>query len=293
MFLIFPLQLISILLFAGAALGAPIDIVVSIAPQKWLVSQVGGTMISVNTLIGKGQDPHSFQPTPRQIAHLSKARFYFTIDMAFEKTISNRIKHLKTGPQVVDISQNIHKIQMDRHTHLEEDHHHADHKALQPLDPHIWLSPVILKQIATTISDVLIEEDPDNREQYKNNLKKLSNKLENIHAAIKKKLAPFTGSSFYVFHPSFGYFAQTYHLHQEAIEVEGKSPPPRQLQRLIKKAKDQGAKIIFIQPQFDPKSATAIASAIDGHVIPLDPLAEDIENNLLLMADKIAGALSK
>ncbi len=375
-FSFFSLQMFFILLFAGHVFGSPIDVVVSIAPQKWLVEQIGGNLVSTSILIGKGQDPHSFQPRPKQIADLSKARIYFTVDMPFEKVIAKKVSHLKTGPKIIDISQNIHKIpisdhdrqhghhqteehhehgephsdhekkgdEQDHELHQKEDHHehgeshadhdqkrdhkdhdlhqkedhhehgesksghkqkedeqdhevhekedHHEHEATETLDPHIWLSPDLLKHMGETIADVLMKEDPGNRKQYQNNLDKLSKKLDNLHTAIKKKLSPFAGSSFYVFHPSFGYFTNTYRLKQEAIETEGKSPTPRQLQALIQKARSEGAKIIFVQPQFDRNSALAIASAINGQVVPLDPLAEDVGSNLVKIADKIAEALS-
>ncbi len=322
-FSFFSLQMIFILFVASHVSASPIDVVVSIAPQKWLVEQIGGNLVSTSILIGKGQDPHSFQPRPKQIADLSNARLYFTIDMPFEKVIAKKVGHLKTGLKVLDISQNIHKSPMSDYDHEHgyhqtEEHHehgesHSDHnqkgdhqdhdlhqkedhheqEATQTLDPHIWLSPDLLKQMADTITDILMKEDPANRKQYQNNFDKLSKKLDNLHATIKKRLSPFAGSSFYVFHPSFGYFAKTYRLKQEAIEMGGKSPTPRQLQSLIKKARDEGAKIIFVQPQFDPQSGTAIAAAINGQVVPLDPLAEDVDSNLLMIADKIAEALNR
>ena len=80
---------------------------------------------------------------------------------------------------------------------------------------------------------------------------------------------------------------------QRAVEVEGKSPSPRQLAKLIKEAQEENVKVIFVQPQFDPKSAKAVAAAIGGAVVPLDALAENVAGNLRTMADKIASGLAK
>jgi zinc transport system substrate-binding protein len=76
------------------------------------------------------------------------------------------------------------------------------------------------------------------------------------------------------------------------VEVSGKSPTPKQLSTLIARARQDRVRIIFVQPQFDSRSAAAVARAIDGVVEPLDPLAEDVAANLRTMAARIATALS-
>ncbi|MFH1742105.1 MAG: zinc ABC transporter substrate-binding protein, partial [bacterium] len=106
-------------------------------------------------------------------------------------------------------------------------------------------------------------------------------------------LKPYRGESFYVFHPAFGYFGDAYGLKQEAVELEGKAPTPRQLSTLIKKARTENVRIIFVQPQFDKKSAEAVSNSIDGAVVPMDPLAKDVLKNLEEMAMKVGKALKR
>ena len=101
------------------------------------------------------------------------------------------------------------------------------------------------------------------------------------------KSAPYRGRSFYVFHPAFGYFADAYHLRQESVEIEGKSPTPRQLVRLLQQARADGVKIIFLQPQFNQQMAASIAQSLGGAVMPMDDMAYDVETNLDDVATKI------
>ena len=65
--------------------------------------------------------------------------------------------------------------------------------------------------------------------------------------------------------------------------------PARQLARLIERAKAANVKVIFVQPQFSEKSAEAVAEAIGGVVIPMDPLARDYLANLRKMAREVRG----
>jgi len=285
----------------GALYAAPasaMEVFVSIPPQKWLSDRVGEGLVTTHVLVEKGQDPHTYEPTPRQIAALSKAKLYFTLDLEFEEQIVPRLAKTVPTLHIIDTADSIAKIAMteegheesehDEHAHAHgggEHHHHAG------LDPHVWLSPPNLKILAAAMATAMAENDPANKAVYEANLLAVSAALDRLHEQITQDLAPYQGATFYVFHPAFGYFAQSYHLRQEAIETGGKSPSPKQLAALIAQAKAHKARVIFVQPQFDPKSAQTVADAIHGEVAPLDPLAEDVVLNLKTMADKIKAAL--
>lgn len=278
LFFVFPAQLLA---------GTPekIDVFVSIPPQKWLCEQLGGGHVITHLLLAKGQEPHAFDPSPRQIQALSRSNLFFAAGLSFEQEI---IRRLQTGAphlQVVDTSRNIDKIPMEGMGH---EHEHGNKEVL---DPHVWLSAKNLKSMATVMAVALSRVDFKNKPLYEKNLVKLNVLLDDLDQTIAKELAPFRGASFFVFHPAFGYFANRYHLQQIPVETGGKAPTPKQLFSLVKKAKADGIKVIFVQPQFDLRSAERVALAIGGKVVPLDPLAENCVENLTMMAVKIADAL--
>jgi zinc transport system substrate-binding protein len=94
-----------------------------------------------------------------------------------------------------------------------------------------------------------------------------------------------------VFHPAWGYFAHAYGLKQVPIEIEGKDPKPAQLKELIQHARENGIKVVFVQPQFSTKSAELVAREIGGQVAFANPLAEDWMANLRQVADKFRGGI--
>ena len=261
----------------------PLEVFVSIPPQKYLIDRLGGKHVSSQVLIGEGKSPHLFQPTSRQVMALSRAKLFFTMDMEFERALLAKFSQT-SSLQAINSVRGIKKIPLLEHDHT-GDHHGG-------LDPHVWLSPPNLIQIATAMVEAMGRVDPDNLHYYKANLVALTTELETLDNKIQAELSPFAGSSFYVFHPSFAYFARRYHLYQEAVEVGGKSPTPKQLGELIAKARKEQIKVIFVQAQFDPRSATAVAQAIDGEVVSLNPLAENVLENLKQMAVKIRTGLS-
>ena len=271
---------------------AAMTVFVSIPPQKWLVEAIGKDLVSVEVLVQQGQDPHTFEPRPRQIAALSQAKIWYTLGMEFEKTLQQKVQAVAPSLVVIDMAQGVDKIPMmeDEHDHEGlEDHDHG----IEPFDPHVWLSPVNLQIMSRTVAETLAAGDPANSQMYLNNQKVIEEQLSDLNQQLHAMLQPYHGASFFVYHPTFGYFAKAYGLIQEPVEVQGKSPSPRQLAALIAKAKKQQVKVIFVQPQFDPKAAQAVAAAIGGQVVPLDALSADVPANLLKMATKIEDALKK
>ena len=178
------------------------------------------------------------------------------------------------------------------HAGAHDDGHDAAHDHSHGgSDPHIWLSPRLVQVQARTIADALKQADPAGAAVYEANLQQFIADLEALDAELRQALAPVRGKTLMVFHPSWGYFADAYGLEQHAIELEGKEPSARQLTRIIARAKAEDVRVIFVQPQFSQSSAEAVAGAIDGAVVPIDPLARDYMANLRRVARTIREAL--
>ena len=259
---------------------------VSILPQAYFVQRVGGDYVTVSVLVGPGQSPATYDPTPKQIAALSDADVYFTIGVPFEARLLEKLTHLFPDLNIVPTQRGVPLRHFESGTGG-DDH---DHEKGAP-DPHIWLDPELVKIQAGTICDELIRLDPDHAEIYESNLQSFRHDLDSVNAAIAKLLAPDKGSRFYVFHPSYGYFADRYGLIQVAIESEGREPGARYLAELISDANAEEIRAVFVQPQFAETMAEAIAREIHVPVVELDPLARDYLTNLMDMARKIDRAI--
>lgn len=265
---------------------------VTILPQAYLVERVAGERAVVEVLVGPGQSPHAFEPTPRQMVRLGKAQVYFSIGIPFEPHLLEKIKDANAGLVVVDTRKGIRLRRMatHQHEHAAEEH---EHSGPEGTDPHVWLSPRNAKIIAANIRDGLKRLDPAHAAEFERNLKSLHADLDRVDAKIAGILAPLKGKPFFVFHPAFGYFGDAYGIKQVPVEKEGKEPSAKQLAALIKKARNENVRIIFVQQQFSQRSAEAVAEAIRGAVVPMDPLARDYIGNLERMAATIKKALMK
>jgi zinc transport system substrate-binding protein len=283
--------------------GGKVKAFVSILPIAYFVERVGGPNVEVTVLVGPGQDPHTFDPTPRLMTKLANARLLYKMGFPFEETIIKKIGSTFKNVEVVDLQQGI-KVRTLTEEELEAEeaehkhgHGHGDAKHDKyshesgDIDQHTWLDPQLAKIQARTIADSLIRVDSVRKDLYEKNLKDFQADLDAIHEELTKALAPVKGKSFFVFHPAYGYFGHAYGLKQIPVQIGGKEPTPRQLARLVELAKEDDVKVIFVTPAFSKKSAEALAKAIGGAVVPLDDLAPDYLKNLREMAAKLDSAL--
>jgi zinc transport system substrate-binding protein len=280
---------------SGSACGK-VAVFVSLGPQKYFVQQIGKNLVKIQVMIPPGADFHIYEPKPKQMVAITRAQLYFAIGIEFEKA---RLKKLARGnPQlkVVRTDQGIQKIPMAiyRHPGKNETQHaeaeidqDKDYPASSGFDPHIWLSPPLVRKQARTILMALQEIDPAHHSTYEANYQTFIAEIAELDSELKNLFSGKHGFQFMVFHPAWGYFAHTYGLRQLPVEIEGKDPKPRQLRALIEHAREHDIKVIFVQPQFSTRNAELIAREIDGQVVVADPLAEDWADNLRKVARQI------
>lgn len=269
-------------------------IFVSIPPQAGFVRAIGGERVAVASFAGEGQDPHQISVQPKQMAALNRAHAYFSVGMPFEKHLVEKLREQDDPPLIVDTTAGIKLLRFDEgaHDHGAHDHDDGHDHEHGESDPHVWLAPEKIEQQVKNIAAALKQLAPEHAAEFDHNLAEYLGKLEALDRAISTQMEPLLGKTFFVYHPAFGYFADAYGLYQEPVQTGGQSPTPKALVEFIAHARADGAKIIFVQPQFDRSKAETVAKEIGGRVVPMDPLAEDVLANLKSIADNIAGALA-
>ena len=287
----FALWLLALCLFCAlpaanaAPPASPQQIFVSILPEEFLATRVGGTRVQVETLVQPGHNMHTYAPTPLQMARLARAQFYFRIGVPFETPLIAKLQRTVPDLKIVDLQEGLDLMQLE-----EPDEEHHEHGG--EMDPHTWLDPKLALKQAQRIHATLVAHDPTGREEYDRNLARLTDDLQELDQTLRTILQPFAGQTIYVFHPAYGYFCRAYNLKQKAINVLGKETGARHLARLIEEAQKEGVRVIFVQPQFSEKTAATIARSIGGSVVSLDNLSRDYLANMKSMALQIAAALT-
>ena len=288
----------------GRATGK-IPVVVSIPPQKYFVEAIGGPHIDVTVMIPPGHAPEIFEPKPAQMKQLASATVYFAVGVPFESVWLPRFSSFNPKMTIVHTDKGIEKQAINRHddqgpihgiqkphVHHDSAHHDAHHHHDCGIsDPHIWLSPPLVKIQARQILSGLIQASPGLQPEFEVNYASFIDRLEKLDNDLQQLFADHEGGLFLVFHPSWGYFADAYGLRQVSIEIDGKEPKARELRSVIAYARDTGIRTIFVQPQFSSQQARIIASEIKGSLVNADPLAENWFENIRSVAAALNDAL--
>lgn len=269
-----------------------LDIFVSVLPQKYFVERIAGDKANVRVMVLPGHSPTTYEPTPSQMKDISDADIYFRIGVPFEETWMKKLARLNPELFVVDTREGVPLRPMDSFITLQEKMHSGhdienqdeyDHS--HQMDPHIWLSPELVKIQAQTICNTLQKFDHVNSDYYNENLQTFLEDLTSFQQYFNEHLSHLEHREFLVFHPSWGYLADEFGLMQIPIQIEGKSPTPKQLAEIIGFAQKENIRVVFVQAQFSTSAAQTVAQAIDGKVVPIDPLAEDYFENMKSIAD--------
>ncbi|GAB1432876.1 zinc ABC transporter substrate-binding protein [Spirochaetota bacterium] len=249
-------------------------VIVSILPQAYFAERLAGERLNVSVLVGPGQSPHSWEPSPRQMAELAGASIWFTIGVEFEKALKPKAASLYKNLKISDTTAGINYRMLEAHAH--ED---GEEEESGP-DQHIWLGREQVKTVTNNMYKAIVAMDPSGEAVYRSNKEQFIKDIDNIFDKMSQQLEPLRGSSAFVFHPAFGYLLDDLGLKQQAVEIGGKEPTQKTLATLIEKARAEKARVIFVQAQFPAGAAKAVANAIDGTVVSIDPLARDWLHNL-------------
>ena len=264
-------------------------IVVSILPQQYFVQRISGDLADFVVLVGEGQSPHTYEPTPNQMAQLAQADVWILSGTDFEISLEPKIRSLYPKLLVVDGTEGVVFRSLEAHSHEGEEEH--DGAAEVGIDRHTWLGKDAALVMSKHIKEALISLLPLNKEVIEANYQSLVADIEAEFSRLEGLLLPLKGRTVFVYHPAFGYFFDEFGIIQEAVETGGKEPTAKALSSLIEMAKEDNAAAIFVQKQFPVATANTVAKAIGAQVIGLDPLAPNWLENIRLMGETLASSV--
>lgn len=284
--------------FRAPVHGEPVRVGVSVLPLESVVEEIGGAQVEAQSLQREGDSCSVFEPRPSVISWLAGAELFFRTGAGYEAVIMDKVRDRFSGLKVVDLRESVNVLPLKAHAH-HHGHAHEGHSCGEscpvhgaPTDPHIWLDPLRLMQIADRIAAELAATRPGQAGAFRASAAAVEARARALHQRLSELLAPHAGRAFFIYHPALQYFADRYNLEQVAI-ADGHDPSPRILHERITEARAAGVKTIFVQPQENRKHAEIIASAIGAEVVEINPMAPDWEANLLEIGQALATAFGK
>ncbi|MDK2792089.1 MAG: zinc transport system substrate-binding protein [Deferribacteres bacterium] len=248
-------------------------IFVSILPVKFIAEQIAGNNFEVKALVPENFDPHTYEPKPDDMKMFAKAKYYLSIGDNFDGVWLDKLISVNKKIKIVNIDNTIRKRKFDDH----ESHHenNAEHEHGM-YDPHIWTGLKNMKIMAKNILNFLSNEDSKNLNYYKLRYEQFIKEIDKIIGEFDSIFTNCDNKKFLVFHPSWGYFADDFHLHQIAIEDEGGEPSIKHLKGIIDMVKRENIKVMFVQPQINSKISETISKQLKVEKITINPLSYNI-----------------
>ena len=285
-----------------------LNIYTTVYPLQYFTERIGADFVNVKSIYPAGSNEHTFEPTQRAMIDLADSDLFFYIGLGLEgfvdkakttlkeenvkfvetaENVSEEDLHISTGHTHAEaIKEDDHNHDDDDHEHDEEGHgeeHHEDHQHSDH-DSHVWLSPVISKQLAAVIKDELIKAMPEQEQLFTQNYNVLVQELDTLHRDFLSMSEKVSNKTFFVSHAAFGYIAGHYGLNQ--VPVAGlnsqSEPSQKQLAAIVDLARKEKITHIFFEQNVSSNLTKVIQEEIGAEASVLHNLSvlteKDIKN---------------
>lgn len=175
-----------------------LNVVTTLFPYYDFARQIGGERINLTLVIPAGMDSHSFEPTPADMRTIQSADILLSNGGAMEHWLEEVLDAIDTGGMtVVTMMDHVDVVEEELvegmedggHDHEEDSKDYIDHdghEAEIEYDEHIWTSPVNAMKLTEVIRDTLMQADPDNAEEYRENADAYLAELTELDAGFKE-----------------------------------------------------------------------------------------------------------
>ena len=273
--------LVTAFLLATTTAFSNITVTTTIYPLYSIAKEVGADKINLQNLIPFGVEAHGFDPTPSDMAKLSKSDIFITSSDSMEPWKDKIVKSLKIEEKIFDMSEHV-KL---RTIQEEEDEQHEDEKGHkhkhdhehEGIAPHYWVSLNNYILMTEAITKLFIEKDSANKDFYIQNSNNYLEKIKGLKEKFDSSMATCTNKKILVNHDAFGYFADDYGVKQYSISgmSPDDKPSAKQISELITLVKNEKINTVFFEEFASPKVAQTIAKATNVKIDTLRP-AENI-----------------
>ncbi len=215
-----------------------------------ITRNIAGDRISVESLLPIGADPHSYQPTPQDVARITESKILVINGVDYERFLESLLGVKPTGgeKQIIEASAGV-----------------SPRMEAGNIDPHMWLDPNNVILYVENIREGLTHFDPDGAMVYRSNADAYAAELKNLDAWIVEQVnqIPAGKRLLVTNHEAMGYFADRYGFTVVGTAIESfssdASPSAKQLAALIDQIKASNVTAIFLDTSDNTTLAQQIA----------------------------------
>ncbi|MDQ6468333.1 zinc ABC transporter substrate-binding protein [Exiguobacterium acetylicum] len=261
-----------------------------------IAREIGGNQVNVKMIVPPGADPHSYEPTSKQLTEIAKGDLFLLTGTTLEP-YSKKIQESLKGTDVrfVETSKDVTLLESDATLHAHEEEGHTEHAHEEAghddhatdehaheeeehdhgkYDPHVWLDPVNAKAMARSITVALSKEVPKDKATFEKNLKAFDQQADALDKEFKQAVADGSKKELLVTHAAYGYLAERYGFTQLPIAGISPSDEPsqKQLAALVKEARMHDLKYVAFEETVSPKVARVIQKEIGAKSVTIHNL---------------------
>jgi zinc/manganese transport system substrate-binding protein len=295
---------------ARADSGKKVPVVTTLNVLASIAREVGGDRVTVTALASPKQDPHTLVAKPTFKLAAKKAALFVELGLELDRwgsavTDASGNPDIQTGQKgrvvategvpTKELPATLSKAWGDIHPYG---------------NPHVWLDPVNVKQMAQNIAAGLSRVDPAGKETYESRLAAFTQRIDDAlygralvqeYGASKlerlsrrgelidylkkkgtydklsgwlKKAEPLRGLKIITYHKTWIYFCERFGLDVRGEIEEKPGIPPSQtyLNALIKKVQSEGIKVLFVDTIYPVKDGQYIARQTGAKIVssPID-----------------------
>ena len=265
-----------------------------------IAQNVAGERLIVQALIPSGVDPHSYQPSPQDVARIAESDLLILNRLGLEEALENVLLNaggdfilVEAAAGLVDRTEEEgHHEDDEDHLHEDENEHHEDeqdhhedeahtheengenHGHDHDGDPHFWLNPINVITYVENICDGLIQVDPEGKQEYTRNADAYINELKELDAWIIEQVEriPPQRRLLVTNHESLGYFADRYGFDVVGTIIPsattGATPSAQDLVALTRQIQESGAPAIFLETGTNPRLAEQLVAETGIKIAP-------------------------
>lgn len=250
-----------------------IKVVTSFYPLYFFTTEIAGDKASITNLTPSGAEPHEYEPTARDMVNIESSNLLILNGGGLEGWGENVQSNLNKDKNKIVIAGE----GLATKTIIEEEKHEGvarENNSNDGIDPHIWLSPILAKQMVDNIESGFSEVDPNNSSYYKSNAEILKNNLSILDEEFKKGLTTCGSKNIITSHSAFAYLASSYGLNQVSIAglSSEEEPSSKEMAEITNFAKNNNVKYIFFESLISPKLSETIAREVGAKTLVLNPI---------------------
>ena len=262
-----------------------------------LVRNVAGPGVTVDSLVPKGGEVHTFDPAPSDLGRVAAASVVFGNGLGLDEWLIDLVADAGGSPRIVELGEDLPGL-----VYLAGGEHAGEDAGEHPSNPHVWMNVAYARLFVERIADTLAEGDRAGAKGYLDRAAAYDRVLADLDASIRMRFEALAPEQRRVvsFHDAFPYFAAAYGLEIIGVVVEapGQEPSAGEVAALIDAIRATGARAILAEVQFNDRLARQIAAETGATVIGDlytdslgDPPIDTYEALIRFDADRILEAL--